>query len=649
MTSHPYLRWIRHLGAGVVAMLLSACLMSEEEVDPGPGPGSRIKLSGSVGDGPIAGADMRVLGIGGNVLAEFQSSASGDYSITLNVDDEAYPLMVEATGGVDLVTGAAPDFDMSGALPASGNEIANVNPFSTFAVELAKEAPGGLTRDNLEDAQEIVTTALNSGLSSLVLTGPMETRIDETNVSEIVKASETLAELLRRTRDRLQAAGFAVSAGGVIAPLASDLSDRVIDGVGGPGADSRTAAVATIVNAQVLIEAMANELRVNGVDAGDAMRSAAEQVTSAPPDPTIEQLLLTAQMLSRARIGLAAAYAVDEDPAIRQLHEVVSGFQPGQGAATVRVSLPSGYRLVLQNVLATIAGADDATLALVNAVARSNGDIAAANLAPTIGGTPATTATAGLRYSFTPTAADVDGDPLVFDISGMPAWAGFDTSTGELSGVPSAADVGSYDNIVISVSDAELTASLAPFTIAVSAGNSPPEITGSAPGSVVAGGDYSFTPSASDPDGDTLSFSVSGLPSWAAFDTATGRLSGTPGAGDVGVYTNIVISVTDGLASSSLAPFPITVEAVALGSATLIWVAPTENEDGTALTDLAGYRVLWGTTPGTYPNSVTIDNPGVSSYVVENLPPGSYEFVVTSFNAAGVESRRSEPATKVIP
>ncbi|NNC77143.1 MAG: fibronectin type III domain-containing protein, partial [Woeseiaceae bacterium] len=67
------------------------------------------------------------------------------------------------------------------------------------------------------------------------------------------------------------------------------------------------------------------------------------------------------------------------------------------------------------------------------------------------------------------------------------------------------------------------------------------------------------------------------------------------------------------------------------------------------LTDLDGYRLYWGTTPGTYPNTVTIDNPSVTTYLVENLAPGTYQFVATSFNTAGVESDYSSPATKIVP
>ncbi len=90
-------------------------------------------------------------------------------------------------------------------------------------------------------------------------------------------------------------------------------------------------------------------------------------------------------------------------------------------------------------------------------------------------------------------------------------------------------------------------------------------------------------------------------------------------------------------------------QAVSLGSVTLNWTAPTQNEDGTTLTDLDGYKIYWGTTSGSYPNSVTIDNETVTSYVVDNLAPGTYEFVATSFNTSGVESRYSAPATKVVP
>jgi hypothetical protein len=88
---------------------------------------------------------------------------------------------------------------------------------------------------------------------------------------------------------------------------------------------------------------------------------------------------------------------------------------------------------------------------------------------------------------------------------------------------------------------------------------------------------------------------------------------------------------------------------IGTGSVTLSWTAPTENEDGSVLTDLAGFNLYWGTTPGSYSNSVRIADPNIATYTVDGLAPGTYEFVGTSFNAAGVESVYSNPTTKTVP
>ena len=178
--------------------------------------------------------------------------------------------------------------------------------------------------------------------------------------------------------------------------------------------------------------------------------------------------------------------------------------------------------------------------------------------------------------------------------------------------------------------------------------NSAPAISGSPSTRVTIGATYTFTPNATDPDNDSLTFSVQNKPGWATFSTSTGRLSGEPVASDVGVYSNILISVSDGTHTASITPFAITVEDSVRLSTTLSWTPPTEYEDGAALTDLAGYKIYWKSGPGSYTDSVTIDNPGITSYVVENLAPGTYEFVATAFNASGMESRYSSPATKVL-
>lgn len=274
-----------------------------------------------------------------------------------------------------------------------------------------------------------------------------------------------------------------------------------------------------------------------------------------------------------------------------------------------------------------------------------------ANNAPSISGTPPRRVDISQAYSFTPRASDPDGDQLSFKVTERPRWLKFDEATGRLSGTPSLADVGMHNAISITVTDGSRSSRLGPFSIEVQSDSPPnaaPTISGTPASEVTTGNMYAFTPAASDPDGDSLVFSVSGLPDWASFNESNGALSGTPGDADIGTYSNITIAVSDGGPEVFLQPFSITVQAISLGSVTLNWHAPTQNEDGSTLTDLAGYRIYWGTDPGIYTDSVTIDNPSVTTYLVDNLSAGQYEFVATSFNASGVESRYSDPATKVV-
>ncbi|OEY70104.1 hypothetical protein BI198_11400 [Rheinheimera salexigens] len=182
------------------------------------------------------------------------------------------------------------------------------------------------------------------------------------------------------------------------------------------------------------------------------------------------------------------------------------------------------------------------------------------NGAPTISGTPNTSVNQGVLYSFTPTALDSPSDSLHFSITNKPSWANFISTTGALTGTPNNADIGVTTGIVITVSDGSLTASLAAFNLTVTNTNDAPTITGSPLTSIDEGNPYRFEPVASDIDADsTLTFSITNQPSWTTFDTATGVLSGTPTKTDVGVTTGIIITVSDGELSSSLAPFSLTV------------------------------------------------------------------------------------------
>ncbi len=211
-------------------------------------------------------------------------------------------------------------------------------------------------------------------------------------------------------------------------------------------------------------------------------------------------------------------------------------------------------------------------------------DAAVINTAPVISGSPATSVAEGATYRFAPTASDAEGDTLTFSIVNRPSWASFDTTTGVLSGTPDMSQAGTTSDIRISVNDGRATASLSAFSITVTNTNQAPTISGSPTTHLDEGVAYRFTPSASDPDGDDLTFSVSNLPSWANFNTSTGAITGTPDSDSAGTYSNIVIRVSDGSAQASLSAFAITVADVAETGGTFQFAnnAYTVEEGGTA-------------------------------------------------------------------
>jgi hypothetical protein len=283
-----------------------------------------------------------------------------------------------------------------------------------------------------------------------------------------------------------------------------------------------------------------------------------------------------------------------------------------------------------------------------------------ATAAPSISGSPATSVVAAHYYAFQPSASASAGKALTFSIANKPAWAIFSTLTGRLAGTPLPSNVGKFANVAISASDGTGRASLAPFAITVlPLANNPPKVSGSPAGSVVAGKPYSFQPTATDPNGLKILFGIWNRPSWASFDGATGRLTGTPSAANVGTYSNIVITAYDGYMKAPLPAFSIVVQPVASspppppvvsttnGSATLSWVPPMGNSNGTVLTNLAGYRIYYGTTPS-LAQSVTVANPGLTRYALTGLAANTWYFAMTAYNSAGLESARTAVESTVV-
>jgi Putative Ig domain len=269
---------------------------------------------------------------------------------------------------------------------------------------------------------------------------------------------------------------------------------------------------------------------------------------------------------------------------------------------------------------------------------------ASSSTALSISGTPMRTVAAGTAYNFRPATAGATGTSLTFSIGNKPAWAAFNKTTGTLSGTPASANMGVAAQIEISVSDGTNTAALAPFSITVAAASATPSlaISGSPATSVAVGSVYSFRPTVTDAVGSALSFTISNKPSWAAFSTTTGALSGTPGASNAGTDAKIEISVSDGKASAALTAFSIAVGSSASEAVTLYWTVPADNSNGTPATNLAGYHVYYGKSAASLTTVITVDDANDTSQVIGNLQSGTWYFAVTAFNAEKIESKMSE-------
>jgi hypothetical protein len=126
-----------------------------------------------------------------------------------------------------------------------------------------------------------------------------------------------------------------------------------------------------------------------------------------------------------------------------------------------------------------------------------------------------------------------------------------------------------------------------------------------------------------------------------ASQTGTAGTSGTTG-------TSAATGSTTTTASSGASSLTPSGGSSTTGAITLQWTAPTQNTDGTPITNLSGYEIHYGTESQDYTQTVQITNASATSYTVQNLPADTYYIAVTAYDSAGNESALSpEVTTKV--
>jgi len=162
--------------------------------------------------------------------------------------------------------------------------------------------------------------------------------------------------------------------------------------------------------------------------------------------------------------------------------------------------------------------------------------------------------------TFTVTASDPDGDALLLSASNLPVGATFNPSTGEFSWTPSYSQAGVYTPVNFQVSDGTDTVSEA-ITITIANTNQPPVLGSIGSKNIKEQATLSFTVLATDPDGDTLTYSASPLPAGATF--ANRAFLWTPSVGQAGKY-NVTFAASDDKGGTSSETVAISVNAIDL-------------------------------------------------------------------------------------
>lgn len=216
-------------------------------------------------------------------------------------------------------------------------------------------------------------------------------------------------------------------------------------------------------------------------------------------------------------------------PSLGTLRWAPNADQLGESSVTVQVSDP--------------AGATD-TQEFTIKVSRFGGP-------PRIASIPPTQAYVGTAFLHSVIALDSEGDPLTYTLLAAPIGMSISETTGEIVWTPGLDQVGEQD-VVIQVSDGIGGASTQAFAVNVSSGtpNLPPTITSSSPRFGAVGSSFAYTLVATDPENNSIAYSLGRGPAGMAIDAATGLVTWTPTADQTGKHVVTLIATDAGGASA---------------------------------------------------------------------------------------------------
>ncbi|MCK5294431.1 MAG: cadherin-like domain-containing protein, partial [Arcobacteraceae bacterium] len=234
------------------------------------------------------------------------------------------------------------------------------------------------------------------------------------------------------------------------------------------------------------------------------------------------------------------------------------------------------------------------------------------------------TANENQTYVGTIQSSDADNNTLTYTLTGTDADSlNINSSTGVITfnSAPDYETKSSY-TFIVNVSDNTDISNKAITVNITNLNDNSPTISGTPNTIVIENTNYTFTPSVSYIDNNTLIYSISNKPSWATFNTTTGSLTGVPSFNESGDYQNIIISVSDGVFTTDLSSFNIIVSnSNRVPTATFTSFSTNEN------------TVYNGTLTGTDPDGdnltfIKVDNPSYGTVTINTN--GSFTYTPTS-------------------
>jgi hypothetical protein len=281
---------------------------------PAPDLNNTQPFDSSVVKGPLQDAIVSAIDANGNQAITSFTAIESSFDLAVAVD-AVYPVVVQTEGGTDSITGqdvSTISLILKGALFSADQTSVNVNPFSTLMIEIA-QAQNNLGESSINAILTSVQ-AYSFGLPEGF--NPVSSQQTPTNMPRVLLAYETFFEVIRRVSNiRNQTPNT------VLASIAADLSDGVVDGVGSANVDEVTSALFHSISGSVLLESLSGELVL---DQGGAtqktlssadLNAATELVTGETGETSTATIAPSSRVLAQTTSALVIANAGIEDPA----------------------------------------------------------------------------------------------------------------------------------------------------------------------------------------------------------------------------------------------------------------------------------------------------------------------------------------------